>query len=141
MSIEAKASLDEVMAHVGVKGMKWGHVKSDEGVSSGGSGSGSTKKSKPTTQDIHAARFRQNIRERKYESAVGDYMVARTNKGQDAAEKVMRSLEKDLYLGKDAKTANKYTKGEKIATGIAYGVAGAMVAATIAVAAAGNQRL
>jgi hypothetical protein len=148
--IADKPSIDEVMAHVGVKGMKWGHTTGESGSSgssgrngsggSGGSGSG-TKKVKPTTEQIKAARVRQTSRELRYEGAVGDHMVARTAKGEAAAEKVMRKLEKELYLGPDAKTASKYTKGEKIATGIAYGVAGALIVAGLAVnAGAGTSR-
>lgn len=90
------------------------------------------KKVKITSSDIHQARARQSIRERKYEESQGDFMVARTNKGKDQAEKVMRKLEKDYFLGKDAKTANRMTRGEKIGTTIMLGAAGLIFAGTIA---------
>lgn len=115
------------LEHYGKKGMKWGKTTAE---ASGGSGLGKPKK--PSNDQIKAARERQKVLGRKYQNAEGEFMVARTRKGTDAAEKTMRSLEKEYYLGKDAHTAARLTKGEKIATGIAYGLTGAVAIAILA---------
>lgn len=100
---------DDVLAHYGVAGMKWGKHKG-----------------KPTTADIHQARYRQGLRLQKAQEAQGDFIVARTNKGKDKAEKIMRQREKEYFNNPDAALANKLTKGEKWAVGLTYGSLGAM---------------
>jgi len=124
---------EDFVAHYGKKGMHWGvrNSRPDIADAAGNPGLSKPKKVKPTSSDIKAARARQSIRERKYEESQGDYMVARTNKGQAKAEKVMRKLEKDYFLGKDAETANRMTKGEKITTGILLGVSGLILAGMV----------
>lgn len=129
---------DDFLQHYGVVGMKWG--KSGGGGKSGGSpnsskkpdAGGTGKNGKVTSGDIHLARYKQGLRGRKMQEAQAEFFVARTNKGKDKAEKVMRKAEKSYFDNPDAKMAGKLTKGEKIATGIMYGLAAASVGLVIA---------
>lgn len=94
-----------------------------------------SKPVKPTTQDILAARARQTIRDRKFQEAQGDFMVARGAKGKNEAERIMRQMEKEYFTGDDAKTASRMTTGEKWVTGLSVAslalyVVGGTVAAT-----------
>jgi hypothetical protein len=119
---------DNFLEHQGVKGMKWGKhtAKSDPG--------GTGKNGKVTSGDIHLARFKQEARFRKLQEAQGDFFVARTAKGQDKAEKIMRKHEKAFFNNPDAAMAARMTKGEKIVTGVIYGLAAVTIAGTIATA-------
>jgi hypothetical protein len=127
---------EEFLAHHGVVGMKWGKHKAKSDSSSGGS-----RKERRQANDskIHEARRAQSARLRKLQEAEGDFYVARTAKGQDKAEKIMRQREKDLFTNPDAATANKFTTGEKVANGIAYGLAGAFAVSAIALSAANSR--
>ena len=119
---------DNFLAHYGVKGMKWGKHASSAPTS---------RKERRMKQDheVLTARQRQQARARKYEEAQGDFFVARTAKGQDKAEKIMRKMEKDYFTHPDAATAQKLTSGEKRAVGIAYGAMGLMAVSLIAASA------
>lgn len=119
--IPDKPTIDEAMAHFGIMGMHWGSRKNTASSSNGKTKSKSTKPPKPTTAQIESARYSQGIRLRKAQEAQGNFMVARGAKGKNAAEKIMRNREKDLFTNPDAKTAALMTKGEKIATGIGLG--------------------
>ena len=136
VQVAEKPSLDDIMAHYGKKGMHWGVRNSRPDLADVTASRQTTKVAKPkkvkvTSSDIKAARARQAIRERKYEESQGDFMVARTNKGQDKAEKVMRKLENDYFLGKDANTAARMTRGEKIGTAILLGASGLILAGMV----------
>jgi len=115
-------STDDFLAHYGVPGMKWGKR-------SGGSRK-ETRQAK--NAKIHGARRAQEARLRNLQEAEGDFYVARTNKGKDKAEKIMRKREKDFFTNPDAKTAAKLTSGEKWAVGLTYGLLGASLASSIA---------
>ena len=129
--------VDDFLAHYGVKGMKWGKRSGGSGSSSGPS---RKEKRKANNQKIVEARIRQGRREQKYEEAVGDYMIARTNKGQDKAEKIMREREKELFTNKDAAIASKLTSGEKWANGIAWAGLGLSTVAYGSIAVAASRR-
>ena len=111
---------EDFLSHYGVQGMKWGKRKGGSG------GASSARKSKPSSDDILGARRAQAARLRNLQEAEGDFYVARTAKGQDKAEKIMRRLEKDFYTNPDAATAARMTKSEKVGAGIVYGMTGAM---------------
>ena len=115
-------STDDFLVHYGVPGMKWGKR-------SGGSRK-ETRQAK--NAKIHGARRAQEARLRNLQEAEGDFYVARTNKGKDKAEKIMRKREKDFFTNPDAKTAAKLTSGEKWAVGLTYGLLGASLASSIA---------
>jgi len=119
---------ENYLEHYGKMGMKWGH----RNAASGATKTDKPKKVKVTTADIKSARARQSVRERKYEESQGDFIVARTNKGRDRAEKVMRKHEKEYFLGKDAKTADRMTRGEKIGTTLVLGITGLVFAGMVA---------
>lgn len=135
MSIPA----EDFLAHYGVVGMKWGKHKSRSASNPDGSGTG--KNGKVTSGDIHLARQAQSARLRKYQEAEGDFYVARTAKGQDKAEKIMRQREHDLFNNPDAKMAARMTKSEKVGAGIVYGMAGVMAISYIALAAEGHRNM
>jgi hypothetical protein len=114
---------EEALAHFGVKGMKWGVRKPDD--SGGGSGGPAKLKGKERTDAILNARVRQGARKYAYQNATAEFMVARTAKGQDAAEKSMRKLEKEFYEGEDFKLSKQYTTGEKWVGGVSWAALGA----------------
>lgn len=115
---------ENVLAHYGVAGMRWGKRK-------GSSKESGSKKPKATSQEILEARYRQQLRLQKAQEAQGDFIVARTNKGKDKAEKIMRQREKELFNNPDAEIANKMTKGEKWTTGVLAGLGAASVALSV----------
>jgi hypothetical protein len=127
---------EDFLSHYGVQGMKWGK-RSGSKPSGGGTG----KNGKVTSGDIHLARFKQEARLRKLQEAEGDFYVARTAKGQDKAEKIMRKHEKAFFNNPDAKMAARMTKGEKIITGLMYGLAAATVASAVVANTSGSRRM
>lgn len=143
---------EDFLSHYGILGMKWGVRKAESqeridrgdhtspkdpkkvATESNSSSSSAPKKvKKPTSDEIKAARARQNLRQRKYEEAQGDFIVARTAKGQDKAEKIMRELEKDFFTNPDKEISERMTTGEKWMTGVNVAATLALTAGSIAV--------
>lgn len=126
---------DDFLAHYGIKGMKWGHHKSQT-TTSGEPKQSRRQRRAANNSAIREARSRQSGRARAYEEAQAEFFVARTNKGQAKAEEIMRRMEKDFFTHPDATTAAKLTSGEKLATGLAYGSIGLTIVGMIARSAA-----
>lgn len=115
-SVQMSEEVDEFLAHYGVKGMRWGVRKRSEG---GGSSEPTRKERRAQkNREIVTARSRQAARERNFQEAQAEFIVARTNKGQDRAERMMRQMEREYYTHPDAATAQRMTSGEKWATGL-----------------------
>lgn len=115
--------VDTFLEHFGVKGMRWGVRRGDSGDSSSAS---KPKKAKVTSRDIKDARKRQDDRLRDFQEKSADYYTSRSSKGEALAERKMRNAEWDLYNNPDAKTANRFTTGEKWATAAIIGLPAAI---------------
>lgn len=122
--------VEESLEHAGVKGMKWG-VRKERGSDGRAPNPGNRK---PTSQEILAARVRQNARLRKTEEAHAEFIVARGKKTTARAEKVFLRRMSELNNNPDRKTSELMTKGEKIAAGISLGVAGLSMATVMGMA-------
>lgn len=125
--MDNKADVDEFLAHYGVKGMRWGvRRRRSEGGSESAGPSRKERRAK-NNQEIEEARSRQAARQRAYQTAQAEFMVARTRKGEAHAESIMRQMEKEYYTHPDAQTAARMTSGEKWTTGIS--MAGVLLSA------------
>lgn len=96
-----------LLAHYGVKGMKWGE-----------------RKAKPTSAEIVDARIRQESRQRRVNRAADDLnatsYVHNKRIQQQAARNYARA-KREYDTSEDRVTASHMTKGEKIATAILTG--------------------
>lgn len=104
-----EASLDDVLAHYGVLGMKWGQRK------------------KATTADIHTARRAMEGQRRQY-GQLEDKMTygSQENKAKNAAlEKQMKKLDEHFAQDPQRAIAARTTRGEKAAMLILAGPIGA----------------
>ena len=95
---EVKPSLDELLKHYGTKGMKWG-----------------VRKKKYASEEIHAARARQNARLKKYMEADDQAALAKSKKAAAAAIKKRDTIAKEFDTSEDRVTAMHMTRGEKVA--------------------------
>lgn len=111
---EEKPSLKETLEHHGVKGMKWGVSKND----------GTTGRRRASTQEILDARATHAARWQKIMAADQDVRLATNKKGKDAALKVVEKYAKQIHNTDDARVANMYTKGERVANTIVLGPIG-----------------
>jgi superfamily II DNA or RNA helicase len=105
------ASLDDVLAHYGVLGMKWGQRK------------------KATTADIHAARRKVGQAQRQY-GQLEDKMTygKNENKAKNAAlEKQMKALDEHFHADPARAIASRTTRGEKAALLMLAGPIGAAI--------------
>lgn len=105
------ANLDDVLAHYGVLGMKWGQRK------------------KATTADIHAARRSVGQAQRQY-GHLEDKMTYGTteNKAKNAQlEKQMKALDEHFMKDPQRAIATRMTRGEKAALLLLTGPIGAAV--------------
>lgn len=104
-----KPSLDDLV-HYGTKGMKWG-----------------VRKANPTTTEIRDARLRQRGRESRFDNAIIDLNLARTDRDVKSAVKRYNKAVTDLSTSEDAVTAQRLTKGEKWTLAILSGPVGLAV--------------
>jgi len=112
--------VDDFLAHYGKKGMKWGQRKAAR---------------QQESQDIIDARARQEDRKKAHASAVNKLdsysNASKYTKGQKAAEDAYFHSRNELLYGPDAKTAQKKTRGEKVADRVVMAVGGTIVAGLI----------
>ena len=99
--------VDNFLAHVGKKGMKWGSRQA-------------------RNEAITDARRRQQIRKDNILKADEQVWMAKTAKGRAAAEKMVEKAAKDYINSPDAEVAALLTTGEKFAVGL--GIAGTALA-------------
>lgn len=123
------------LAHYGVPGMRWGKRKA--GSDSSGGDRRAAREAKRAAREaadkeIIDARVRQDRRSKALNVKAAATYTQTTKKGQLAAEKAFEKAEKTYLTGPDAITAAKLTRGEKQATAVMIGVAGAALVAQIA---------
>jgi hypothetical protein len=99
---QEKPALDSLV-HAGVKGMKWGH-----------------RKAKPTTEEIHSARYRQMARETQMIRYAREAAVT-TGAARKTAERNAEKHAIDLQTNEDRVTAARMTSGEKAVHAILLG--------------------
>ena len=120
---------DDILAHYGVKGMRWGHTKASDG--SGGSGVAGNFKKKPTSDQVKVARENLQRQALDIRAAKRD---ARTTTGKDTVERAIknqeiRQMKADFLNNPDRITATYLTNGEKVVMGI-MATAGAPIGGT-----------
>jgi hypothetical protein len=90
-----EASLDDVLAHFGVLGMKWGHRKVAD------------------SSDIRAARARLMVQQSRYEKATKAVRKSSTPQGKAAAKAKVAHIKASFLKNPDRVTATRMTRGEK----------------------------
>jgi len=106
--------VEDVLAHHGVKGMKWGKRKTARVA---------------RNQSIVDARERQYGRSQAYDSLAAKHALMVSKKGKESVARQMDKLKDEYVSGEDAKIAAKLTSGEKavnalLLTGIGLTIAG-----------------
>jgi hypothetical protein len=119
-------NVHDYLEHFGKKGMKWGVRKASSG------GAKPLSKSKARDQAIREARAKQFTKEIDvYKSAAKTVFGTKgKTRGESASETIDKAV--DLVKGDNRKMAMKFTRGEKVATGLLLGVIGAVNVAAIA---------
>lgn len=113
---ESKPSIEAVLAHHGVKGMKWGQ-----------------RKAEPTTGEIKAARRRQDIRARTANNAIDHLNNISGGKNEAAKKKAVLTYKKavrDFETSEDRVTAAHITNGEKVTAALLTGPVGLVIIAS-----------
>lgn len=134
-------SVDDFLAHHGVKGMHWGKHKA--GVDSGGTAAQridkanevKATKAKVTSKDIKEARARQSEKADKVNQHYIDLLNQTSDAGRARAQKILDKSADKLVNNPDAATAIRMTAGEKVTAGFGVaimGLAAVGVAANIA---------
>lgn len=129
--IEVTPDLDpgEVLAHYGVKGMRWGHTKADD--SGGGSGGGGSAKKKPTHDEVVTAR--QNLQRQAidYQQAKkwAKKNTAKNSPERMLADEKVAQLKVDFLNNPDRVTATYLTRGEKVISALLIPAAAPSLAA------------
>lgn len=95
-----KPSLEDALEHYGVKGMRWGVRKSSS--------------ERVSTEQIKAARLKNDARLAKIQQADIDYRLATTKKGKKAAIDTIAKYGREINNDPDTRIASKMTKGEKV---------------------------
>lgn len=110
---EVKPSLDELLKHYGTKGMKWG-----------------VRKKKYASEEIHAARARQQKRIADNNAALYEAASAEKRGDSRAAARGLKRVQKtynDAMTNEDRVIAAHMTRGEKVASLILGGPVGLAV--------------
>lgn len=105
---EVNPPLDDALAHVGVKGMKWG-----------------VRKKRATSDQIREARVKVRNQESQINKQASRVDNAKTAKSRAAAQKKHHEMSMSYLKSPDRETASRLTTGEKVALAvIAVGIPG-----------------
>ncbi len=133
---EPSQSLEELLEHSGVKGMKWG-VRKKRPTSPSTSAKPSTpKKAKPTSEEIYKARRELNYLQTKTLTTRDEYLNAGINGTEKQKNKAFKEYEKAVInLGtSDARVnAQRLTRGEAVVFTLLTGPAVLIPVASLAV--------
>lgn len=115
------ASIDDILMHYGVMGMKWGKHRA-----------------KANAADIHAARSRVRSQSAKVKEAQG---AAKANPTDKVTVKKAADLKAAFLKNPDRVTAARMTRGEKAVALVIFGVTGGIGVAAVAGTSARSRRI
>lgn len=133
--VSPSEQVEDFLAHYGVKGMRWGVRKLDNGNRT------KVRPKRASYDDIRSARRRQTARESAIEEARDRIKAA--PKGSAAASKAGEAHQKAVseYLNSpDRVTANRLLKGEKVALGVLAAFGGPIGVAAVGAGVGVNRR-
>lgn len=110
---------EEYLEHHGILGMHWGKRK--DGGLQGSNEKPRKQTGKERDTEIFNARARQTVRAAALQGKAAATYTATTKKGAEAAQRAYDVAHLKLIANPDADTANKMTRGEKVATTLTVG--------------------
>ena len=113
---DSKPSLDTALAHYGVKGMKWGVRKAQDGGSS--KGPSRRQRRKERNAEIRRARVATAVRRGKLEEGIIDLEFGDTKRVRANGARMIAKYSDQLANSPDTQTAEKLTTGEKWTLGL-----------------------